>query len=50
MKEKWELLETPKHAVTKFPAPEVDQYQLQHYHSFDEVGCQSTKLSAKKLN
>ena len=48
LEEKWELPETPKRNVTKFPAPEVDQYQLQHQHSFDKVGCQSMKLSAKK--
>ena len=33
---------------TKFPAPEVDQYQLQHQHSFDKVACQAIKLSVKK--
>ena len=32
----------------KFFDPEVDQYQLQHQHSFDKVGFQSKKLSAKK--
>ncbi len=42
------FLETPKHPVITFPAPEVEQYQLQHQHSFEKVGCQSTKLSAKK--
>ena len=48
LEEKCDLPEIPKHPATKFAAPKVDQYQLQHQHSFEKVGCQPTKLSAKK--